>query len=70
MDIFRSGSTENILAVVAFFVFFVCFIFTLLSAFTGGDMCFEYQQGLDRLLADRDRLQRELDVLRNISTPL
>ena len=57
------GVTERVLLVIMFFVFFTCFIYTLLSVFTGGDTCFAYQQGLDRLRAERDRLREELERL-------
>ena len=62
---------ERILSVFAFFVSIVCFIYTLLSVFTlGQDVCSGYQQGLDRVKAQRDQLQIQLDAaLRNISSP-
>jgi len=57
-----------------FFISFTCFIFTLLSLFTGGDLFFDYPDGYSRVVQERDHwkshaasLQSRLDRL-NISS--
>lgn len=61
---YQHGAPERKLSFAAFLLMFTCFIFTAFFVFTGGDVCSSHQQGLERLRAERDQLQAELNLLR------
>lgn len=61
---YQQTGGERKVAFFAFMCMFICFIFTSFFVFTGGDVCHSYQQGMERLRAERDMLRNELSLLR------
>ena len=60
---YQHGVAERKLSFAIFLIFFVCFIFTSLFVFSGGDMCNSYSDGLHRVQMERDHYKNQVDVL-------
>lgn len=60
---YQHGMGERKLSFTLFLVMFVCFVFTLVFLFSGGDMCASHVEGLARLRAENDHLRAQLAKL-------
>jgi hypothetical protein len=61
---YQQTGGERKVAFFAFMFMFICFIFTSFFVFTSGDVCHSYQQGMERLRAERDMLRNEIAILK------
>lgn len=61
---YQHERAERKLSLTIFLIFFVCFIFSMVFVFSGGDVCFSHAQGLERLRIERDHLREEIVALK------
>jgi hypothetical protein len=55
--------SENFTGMIIFTIFCFCFLYTLLSIFTLGDVNFDCDAGISRILQERDFLLQRISVL-------